>query len=154
MHSVVRGPEPPGLKQLKRRLTPKWVRYYREGKGKKPADVRWRDFHASLRDVFFRLCAYCEQFCKGEVDHFRPKSRFPQRVYQWSNWVHACHACNNGRGEKWPPCGYVDPCARLARSRPEAHFDFDTKTAEITPRFNDPCSTAESPCDDPGLGLE
>lgn len=34
-----------------------------------------------VRTVFFGLCAYCEELCKDEVEHFRPKSRFPERVY-------------------------------------------------------------------------
>jgi uncharacterized protein (TIGR02646 family) len=118
---------------VRKRLTPKWIRYYRERKGKKPGDARWRDFQPALSAVFVSLCAYCEQVCKGEVDHFRPKSRFPELVYRWSNWVHACHTCNQNKQEKWPSGGYVNPCATSARARPEAHFDFDTKTAEIVP---------------------
>jgi uncharacterized protein (TIGR02646 family) len=134
MHTVDRGPEPAGLKKARERLTPRWVRYYRERKGKKPADARWRDFQSALSEVFFNLCAYCEQVCKGEVDHFRPKSLFPEHVYEWSNWVYACHTCNHNKLEKWPRGGYVDPCAKSAQVRPEAHFDFDTKTAEIVPK--------------------
>jgi uncharacterized protein (TIGR02646 family) len=131
MHTVTRGPEPARLKEIRKRLTPKWVRYYQERKGKKPSDTRWRDFQPALSAAFFSLCAYCEGVCKGEVDHFRPKSRFPELVYQWSNWVLACHTCNEAKQEKWPRGGYVNPCARSAHVRPEAHFDFDTKTAEV-----------------------
>jgi len=134
MHTVDRGPEPARLKGIRKRLTPKWVRYYRDKKGKKPHDARWRGFQPELRAAFLGLCAYCEDFCKGEVDHFRPKSRFPELVYKWSNWVFACHTCNEAKQEKWPRGGYANPCARLAQSRPEAHFDFDTTTAEIIPR--------------------
>ena len=133
MHTVVRGPEPSRLKEVRKRLSPKWVRYYREKKGKKPSDACWRDFQPALSAAFFCLCAYCEQVCKGEVDHLRPKSRFPKLVYRWSNWVHACHTCNQKKQEKWPRGGYVNPCATSARARPEAHFDFDMKTAEIIP---------------------
>lgn len=136
MHTVVRGLEPARLKAVRKRLTPKWVRHYRERKGKKPSDTYWRDFQPALSDVFFSLCAYCEAVCKGEVDHFRPKSRFPELVYRWSNWVLACHTCNQNKQEKWPPGGYVNPCARSAQARPEAHLDFDTKTAEVLSRRN------------------
>jgi hypothetical protein len=68
------------------------------------------------------------------VDHFRPKSRFPQYVYGWSNWMFSCHDCNNSKGEKWPAGGYIDPCARKRSSWPEQFFDFDLKTGEITPK--------------------
>jgi len=55
-------------------------------------------------------------------------------VYEWSNWVFACHDCNHSKGEKWPPGGYVDPCARSRSDRPETFFDFDTLTGEVLPR--------------------
>jgi uncharacterized protein (TIGR02646 family) len=69
--------------------------------------------------------------CKGEVDHFRPKSRFPKRVYEWSNWVFACHDCNLSKLEKWPAGGYVDPCSIWSGRRAEDFFEFDVKTGEI-----------------------
>lgn len=68
------------------------------------------------------------------MDHFRPKSRFPQYVYEWSNWVFSCRDCNNSKGEKWPEGGYIDPCARNPTSWPERFFDFDLKTGEIIPK--------------------
>ena len=67
------------------------------------------------------------------MDHFRPKSRFPESVYEWSNWIFACHDCNQAKGDKWPIEGYVDPCTVSESSRPETYFTFDTKTGEIVP---------------------
>jgi hypothetical protein len=52
-------------------------------------------------------------------------------VYQWSNWVFACHDCNHAKGEKWPAGGYIDPCAKSGSARPENLFDFDIATGEI-----------------------
>ena len=134
MHYVNRGPEPRGVKRYQGEYTPRWVAYYEGGIGSKPNDSHWRKFHKKLRDVFSGSCGYCESECKGEVDHFRPKSRFPQRVYDWSNWVFSCHDCNNSKGNEWPNGGYIDPCARIRSSRPEQFFDFDLKTGEITPK--------------------
>lgn len=131
MHAVDRGPEPPGLKAVHDKLTPKWVAHYRHRRGPKPTDSKWRDFHSDVSSAFFSLCGYCEEICKGDVDHFRPKSRFPERVYRWNNWVLACHVCNNKKGGRWPAGGYVDPCAKSAPARPESYFDFDTKTGEL-----------------------
>ena len=67
----------------------------------------------------------------GEVDHFRPKTKFPELVYQWSNWVYACRFCNKSKWNKWPPYGYVNPCAESGKARPENSFDFDPGTGEI-----------------------
>lgn len=134
MHYVDRGPEPDGLAEIRRRYTPGWVRYYREDRGAKPSDHQWRRFHPQLREAFHGNCGYCERGCRGEVDHHRPKKRFPDRAYEWPNWVFSCHECNQLKGDKWPPGGYVDPCAESPDERPEAFFRFDTATGEILPR--------------------
>ena len=131
MHTVDRGPEPSGLGSVRRRYTPRWVRHYRDGQGAKPSDAKWRDFDVDVSNAFSSLCGYCEERCKGEVDHFRPKSKFPERVYEWNNWVLACHTCNHKKSGHWPSGGYVDPCAKSQAARPESHFEFDTKTGEI-----------------------
>ena len=134
MHWVKRGPEPDGLERIRARNTPRWIRYYGSGKGVKPTDSRWRDFSDDLADAFHGLCGYCENICRGEVDHFRPKTRNPDLVYSWSNWVFACHDCNHAKGDKWPPRGYVDPCAGSRSVRPEHFFSFDILTGEILPK--------------------
>lgn len=134
MHWVDCGPEPQELKAIRSRYTARWVKYYGDGNGSKPGDFLWRRFHVQLRGVFLGLCAYCEECCRGEVEHFRPKSRFPKLVYQWSNWLFVCHDCNHMKGEKWPQGGYVNPCARSQSAWPETFFDFDTLTGEILPK--------------------
>jgi len=131
MHFVDHGPEPQRLKAYRDKYTTKWVDHYERRSGAKPSDSYWREFQTDLGGVFSGLCGYCEADCKGEVDHFRPKSRFPRRVYEWSNWVYACHDCNNSKSESWPKHGYVDPCARTRASRPEGFFDFDLKTGAM-----------------------
>lgn len=133
MHWVNRGPEPAGLATICARYTPRWVAYYQGVDGNKPSDSRWRDFLDDLCRAFSGLCAYCEERDKGEIDHFRPKSKFPERVYQWSNWIFACHNCNQSKREKWPPIGYADPCSDSIRERPENLFRFDTEPGEILP---------------------
>ena len=119
MHWIDRGPEPRGLGEIRERYTPRWIGHYRDSVETKPTDSRWRDFHDELEQRFFGLCGYCESIDKGEVDHFHPKSRFPESVYDWSNWIFACHDCNQAKGDKWPGGGYVDPCAMDESCRPE-----------------------------------
>ena len=133
MHWVDRGPEPGGLEEIRGSYTPRWIQFYLNEVGTKPTDSRWREFHVDLLTRFDGLCGYCECTCKGEVDHFRPKSRFPESVYEWSNWIFACHDCNQAKGDKWPIGGYVDPCSVSESSRPETYFTFDTKTGEALP---------------------
>ena len=134
MHWVDRGPEPDALQRIRERNTVRWVNYYRDERGTKPSDSYWRTFHNQLFKAFFGICGYCEEEDKGEVDHFRPKSRFPERVYMWSNWIFSCHTCNGLKLEKWPVSGYVNPCAISHTERPECYIEFDTTTGEMVPK--------------------
>ena len=133
MHRVDRGPEPTGLAKIRDVHTSRWVEYYTKGIGTRPTDSHWRRFHNDLSQAFAGICGYCEETTKGEVDHFRPKSRFPESVYHWTNWIYSCHECNQAKGITWPPSGYVDPCAKRKLDRPERHFTFDTQTGMILP---------------------
>ena len=131
MHWVDRGLEPAGLARIRTAYTSSWVEYYSNRVGIKPTDTHWRKFNVDLCRVFGGICGYCEAITKGEVDHFRPKSKFPKLVYSWTNWVFVCHECNQAKLNKWPVVGYVDPCATCKSDRPERYFIFDTLTGMI-----------------------
>ena len=133
MHRVNRGPEPDGLDAVRQRYTPRWVSHYRDGTGSKPSDSRWRNYLDVLHSAFYFICAYCEETCPGEVEHFKPKSRFPELVYEWSNWLIACRYCNGAKSNEWPSGGYVDPCARTRPAWPDNYFQFNMETGEIQP---------------------
>ncbi len=134
MHWVNRGQEPSRLEAIRSQFTPRWVEYYPSRSGSRPTDTRWRDFHNDLSRAFHGLCAYCEEPDKGEVDHFRPVSRCPNLVYEWTNWVFACHNCNQSKSNKWPSDGYIDPCAEEESERPEYFFDFNTTNGRLIPK--------------------
>src|SRR5579863_502404 len=62
-----------------------------------------------VRRDFETCCAYClmkELYGGGEenyeLDHFRPKSRFPQLKNDFYNLYYACHPCNHIKLDKWP----------------------------------------------------
>ena len=133
MHWVNRGPEPSRLEAIRDRYTSCWIDFYENGTGNRPTDSRWRDFRVDLGQRFHLQCGYCETICRGQVDHFRPKSAFPGLVYEWSNWIFSCSDCNQAKSAKWPEGGYVDPCAASESCRPENYFTFDTETGEIVP---------------------
>ena len=134
MHWVDRGPEPAALAEIRLTYTVRWVQYCTHHIGSRPTDSHWRRFHPELKASFSSLCAYCEEGTKGEVDHFRPKSRFPRLVYSWSNWLLACHECNHAKLNKWPVGGYVDACSNSGPGAPESYFNFDTQTGFISPK--------------------
>lgn len=62
-----------------------------------------------VRKDFDACCAYClmdELYGGGEenyeIDHFRPKSRFPELKDDFYNLYYACHPCNHIKRDKWP----------------------------------------------------
>lgn len=39
-------------------------------------------------------CMYCEDSRPSQVEHFRPKSLYPDVVFDWANFLYACEGCN------------------------------------------------------------
>ncbi|XXX73777.1 HNH endonuclease [Sorangium sp. So ce134] len=83
------------------------------------ADGRVRRAIAGMSRGF---CAYCqspvssthpgakgEDRPPGQVEHFRPKARFPAQAYAWDNYFLACMGCNGAKHDRWPAGGYVRP---------------------------------------------
>lgn len=143
MRWIDRGPEPDGVAGYARQFTPDWVAYFRHQAGGRPTDSYWRQFLTLLGQCSAGICWYCERQCEpassarplaATVDHFRPRHRFPELAYEWSNWIFSCRRCNveNKQG-KWPDAGYVDPCAADEPERPEHYFDYDLDTGYIIP---------------------
>ena len=63
----------------------------------------------ALRAMSADRCAWCEDALGGslEVEHYLPKSRFPQLKYCWDNLLPACGTCN-GAKLTWHPRALVE----------------------------------------------
>lgn len=48
-----------------------------------------------------RRCVYCEDSAGVEVEHFYPKDLYPDRVFEWENFVLACGSCNRSKSNKF-----------------------------------------------------
>ena len=84
----------------------------------------YRKYKPHLRCDFSYRCAYCtihENEWGGlrhfQIEHFQPKSRFPQFIVDYENLLYACDVCNCYKGDDWPSddpltdgVGYLDPC--------------------------------------------
>jgi hypothetical protein len=46
-------------------------------------------------------CMYCEDSAGDSVDHFWPKSRFPDQVFSWENLNCVCSNCNTRKNAKF-----------------------------------------------------
>ena len=81
-------------------------------------------FKPHLRRDFRYQCAYCgitEVYRRAVdsfgVDHFRPKSLFPDLEHHYPNLYYCCNQCNSYKGGTWPDAveaeagyAFADPC--------------------------------------------
>ncbi|MGK4002899.1 hypothetical protein WMF31_09785 [Sorangium sp. So ce1036] len=93
-------------------------------------DARVRQAIAGMSHGF---CAYCQSRVSsthagkkgkakppGQVEHFRPKARFPAQAYGWKNYFLVCMGCNGAKHDRWPNGGYVRP----DQGKPGSRFVF------------------------------
>lgn len=75
------------------------------------------DMEDSLLIMYSKMCCYCEdstQKKQGEIEHLRPKKKFWNKTYDWTNLHWVCHDCNGIKREK-----YDDANPILDPSEPE-----------------------------------
>lgn len=92
----------------------------------------YQAFRENVRRGFRRTCAYClleEIWAAGlenfEIDHFRPKSLFPQFGSSYYNLYWSCHVCNRLKRNFWPPPELIEQgytFVDLCESTFEEHF--------------------------------
>ncbi len=82
-------------------------------------------------------CMYCVDSHGGDVDHFKPKKRFPECMFRWRNLLLSCTVCGRLKGEKFPVDSaneplLVDPTA----DDPWLWLDFDPDTGNVMARYD------------------
>lgn len=87
---------------------------------KAEAEARWRakpsatfgvvqDTLADMANGRSR-CMYCEDSAGKDIEHFWPKSSYPDRAFVWENYLWACSACNSTlKGARFPLDGSGAP---------------------------------------------
>lgn len=55
---------------------------------------RSNDVLNALKKLYHNKCAYCEQKTDLGIDHYRPKSKYPWLMLEWSNLLPICRNCN------------------------------------------------------------
>ncbi len=158
MEFVKRREAPDKLKENMDEWSRPWVEYYEELKddagnlltSTKPKTSYWLrdDIRKPLMNDFKNNCGYCGCLIskpwhttdklmagKGDVDHFRAKSKHPDLTYNWLNYIWSCKACNQIKGsfddKKFPlfnPC-LADDCCKLS-------FISDIGSYELSPTEN------------------
>ena len=46
-------------------------------------------------------CMFCEDSCSNEIEHFHPKSIYPEFTFDWDNFLYACGICNPLKNNKF-----------------------------------------------------
>lgn len=83
-------------------------------------------------------CAYCESptdtVAHGDVEHFRPKSKYWWLAYCYDNYVYACQICNQvHKGDEFPIYGSGGPWAGPALPATPTSAALATLAASLTP---------------------
>jgi uncharacterized protein (TIGR02646 family) len=134
MIRVDRGPEPDGFAAR----AADWRERFEEVRKRNPdltASQFWSRVRRQIRAdaqvlyaAFHGKCAFCEakmaHVSSPHVEHYRPKSRFPDQMLNWQNWLLSCGRCNDKKWTHFPDCDgqpcLLDPTAE----DPSMHLDF------------------------------
>jgi len=126
MHFVKRSACPKILEDNQEEWTKPWMAHYCKipyQPAKKPASSHWlkNDIRLLLIEDFHKNCGHCginitksknpdtkTHVDKGDVDHFLPKRRFPEKTYDWLNYIWSCKSCNQSKKETYP---LLNPCS-------------------------------------------
>jgi uncharacterized protein (TIGR02646 family) len=73
-----------------------------------------RDNRKALINAFSGKCMYCESnfahISYGDVEHIKPKSKYPELKFQWDNLGISCTICNNNKSDKFSDnTPYINP---------------------------------------------
>lgn len=81
--------------------------------------------------MFHKKCAFCESAIThvsyGEIEHFKPKSSYPELCFNWENFLLSCSICNNvsNKGNKFPLQDEGGPLINPTQENPDDFFNFD-----------------------------
>lgn len=90
------------------------------------------DLKKKLIEIFQGKCAYCDStivhISAGDVEHFRPKSKYWWMAAKWDNLLFACEKCNRtGKIDKFP---LLDEDFKYNYNEPEK-FDEEEKNYRL-----------------------
>ena len=95
----------------------------------------WAGIRSSIRsdavhlyEAFHGKCAFCEScmahVSSPQVEHYRPKSKYPDAAFDWENWLLSCGRCNDRKWAHFPDCDGVPCLIDPASEEPESHIEF------------------------------
>jgi len=102
--------EPTGFDQNVRRRGAAYLKATPGHKNFKPGHDYWKWASNELFVAYGRICAYTCWYMPliGTLDHYLPKSKYPELAYEWSNYRLALHRMNMNKSDSTE---VVDPFA-------------------------------------------
>ena len=82
------------------------------------------------------FCPYCERQIsveKSQIEHIKPKDKFPKLFHNYSNFLTGClenQTCGSTKGNKWDD-NFVNP----VEYNPRDYFEYSISTGEIIPKY-------------------
>lgn len=81
-------------------------------------------------------CMYCGDSRASDVEHYWPKTPFPQRMFVWANLLLCCTDCGRQKSDVFPlDSGGTPLLIDPTDCDPWLHLDFDPVTGNLVPRF-------------------
>lgn len=80
-------------------------------------------------------CAFCEKYIEiGEIEHFFPKSLYPEYTFEWTNLFWVCKNCNLSKSAFDT---YNFPIVHPVTDNPEDYFIYEGLQIEVAPHSPD-----------------
>ena len=85
----------------------------------------------ALKGMFKKKCAFCESTIThidyGQIEHFKPKSIYPDQCFEWNNLLLSCAICNGSgsKGNKFPLEAEGGPFINPTTENPDDFFKFE-----------------------------
>ena len=99
-----------------------------------------RDVKDSLKIMFNNKCAFCESHIThvdyGQIEHFKPKSKYRELCFEWNNLLLSCAICNgtSNKGDKFPLENENGPLINPVDENPDDFFRF--KYDSVTNKYS------------------
>jgi uncharacterized protein (TIGR02646 family) len=121
--------------------------YAKRQQGSLDPNAEWRSarqtqslhaVHATLKHMMDERerCMYCLDSHGTDIEHFWPKTPYPERMFAWLNLLLCCAECGRFKGDRFPLSNdmplLIDPTAE----DPWAYLDFDPGTGNVVARFD------------------
>ncbi len=81
-------------------------------------------------------CMYCLDSHGTDIEHFWPKTPYPERMFVWMNLLLCCAECGRFKGDRFPISAGLPLLIDPTDEDPWQHMDFDPHTGNVVARFD------------------